>query len=105
MHYKTMVLELFKQRPQLHDQLRKDRMLRPAMATYAMELKIRHEAWKERLSRARPGSDPSQIASEALEIALRDLQNFLPSASPADEGDQLSLDEAMAFLRRHTPPE
>ena len=40
------------------------------MDAYATELKASHEAWKEQLSQARPGSDPSQIASEALELAI-----------------------------------
>ena len=52
---------------------------------YARELKTSHEAWKETLSQARPGSDPSQIASEALEMALKELEDRLPSASPPDE--------------------
>ena len=69
-----------------------------------MELKASHEAWKEQLSQARPGSDPSQIASEAMELAMQDLRDRLPSASPRDETEPMSLDAAMNFLRRHTPP-
>lgn len=37
-------------------------------------------------------------------MALQGLQEFLPSGLPPDESDPLSLDAAMAFLRRHTPP-
>ena len=40
------------------------------MDAYAIDLKASHEAWKEQLSQARPGSDPSQIASEAMELAI-----------------------------------
>jgi hypothetical protein len=104
MQYKTIVLELLQQRPQLHDQLRKERRLLPALEFYAKGLKASHEAQKILLSQARPGSDPSQIASEALEIALKELEASLPSASPPDDEEPLSLDEAMAFIRRHTPP-
>ena len=74
------------------------------MDAYAIELKASHEAWKEQLSQARPGSDPSQIASEAMELAVQELRDRLSSASPADETDPLSLDAAMNFLRRHSPP-
>jgi hypothetical protein len=104
MQYKTIVLELLQDHPQLHNRLRKNRKLLATVNLLATELRDRHLAWTERLSQARPDSDPGRIASEALEIALRDLQDSLPSKSP-DEGGALSLDEAMAFLRRHTPPE
>ena len=58
----------------------------------------------DQLSQAKPGSDPSQIASEALELAMEDLRDDLPSASQASEAEPLSLDAAMNFLRRHSPP-
>ena len=67
---------------------------------YASELKASHEAWKETLSQAKPGSDPIQIASEALEMAIQELENRLHHASPADESEPLSLDEAMAYVRK-----
>jgi uncharacterized protein YfaS (alpha-2-macroglobulin family) len=105
MQYKTMILELLQQRPQMHEQLRKDRKLLPAMELYARELKRNHEAWKDLLTQLRPGSHPSQIASEALEIALKELEDRLPSASPQNEDEPLFLDAAMLFLCRRTPPE
>ncbi len=102
MQYKTIIHEMLQQRPELHSQLRKDCKLLPAMEIYARELKTSHEGWKEVLAGMRPGSDPAQIASEALEIALKELEDRLPSASPESEHEALSLDEAMAFIRRHT---
>ena len=104
MQYKTIVLQLLEQLPELHDQLRKKRKLLRTVNAYAAHLKAKHKAWMDVLRPTRPESDPSQISSEALEIALQDLQDSLPSES-ADEAEELSLDEAMAFLRRHTPPE
>ena len=101
--YKTIVLELLKQHPEIHNQLRSDRMLLPMLDRYARELKASHEAWKELLSQLRPGSDPRQIASEALEMASKELEDRLPSASPPKDQEALSLDEAMAFIRTHTP--
>lgn len=99
MLYKTIILELLQQRPEMHEQLRKERNLLPTMEIYAKELKESHEAWKEVLSQAKPGSDQSQTASEALEMALKELEDRLPPASPMDDHEALSLDQAMAFVR------
>ena len=104
MHYKTIVLELIEQRPEMHEQLRKQRKLLETVELYAKELKASHEAWKDQLSQTRPGSDPSQIASEALELALKELEDSLPAMSPPDASEPLSLEDAMAFICRHTPP-
>jgi hypothetical protein len=103
MHYKTIALQLIQERPELYEQLRSGKMLLTAMDAYAIELKASHEHWKEQLGRAKPGRDPRQISSEALELAIEDLQDRLPSASPKDE-PELMIDGAMAFLRHHTPP-
>ena len=102
MQYKTIILELLQNRPQLHEQLRKDRKLLPAMENYARELKTSHQGWKELLSQIRPGSDKNQIASEALELALKELEDRLPSESPQNGNEALILDAAMLFIRRHT---
>jgi hypothetical protein len=103
MQYKTMVLEMLEARPEMHERLRRERKLLATMEHYAGELKALHEAWKTQLARRRPGSDESQVSSEALELALQELQACLDSASPDGSG-ALSLDEAMAFIRKHTPP-
>src|SRR5260370_9622818 len=79
MHYKTIILELLKQHRAIYNQLRSTRMLLPTMERFAGELKTSHEVWKECLSRARPGSDPSQIASAALECPLKELWDSLDS--------------------------
>jgi len=99
MKYKTIVLELLQQRPKMHEQLRKERKLLPAMERYAKELRTSHQAWQELLSGLRPASDPSQIASEALELALKKLEERLPSVSLGSEQEGLFLDAAMLFVR------
>jgi hypothetical protein len=103
MHYKTIIFELLQQRPQMHAQLRKYRILLPALQVYATELRNYHLAWKDILLEEKPGSDPSQIESEALELALMELRNLMPTESPQDE--EPSLEGAMAFVQRHTPRE
>jgi hypothetical protein len=107
MHYKTITLELLRQHPSLHQELRNRGTLQPTMERYAALLKERHLAWMETLSQTRPGRDPIQLSSEALQRALQDLQEALPAGSSpkADTMQEpLSLEAAMAYLRRHTPP-
>ena len=102
-NYKTIALELIQEQPELYERLRSSKRLLPAMDAYAIDLKASHQLWKEAIARQRPGSDPSQIAAEALELAIQELQHRLSSACPADVAEPLSLDAAMEFLRRHSP--
>lgn len=104
MLYKTIVLELLQQRPRMHEQLRKGRQLLPALDRYARELKAIHLELAEQLAQARPGKHPDQIRMEAMEMAVAEFVDRLPSESPPSD-DPLSLDQAMAFLRRHSRPE
>jgi hypothetical protein len=104
MQYKTIILELLQQRTEMHDQLAKERKLLPTVELYAQELKTSHEAWKERLLALTPDSDQSQIASQALEMALAELEDRLPTEFPRDN-EPLSLDAAMAFIRSHSSRE
>jgi chromosome segregation ATPase len=98
MQYKTIILEMLQQRTELHEQLRQERKLLRTLEIYARELKESHEAIREQLRQARPDSDPSQISSEAFEIALKELEDRLPPVS--QEGrDILSLDEAMSHIQ------
>lgn len=98
MQYKTIVHELLLTRTELHEQLRLTRRLLPTLESCARELKASHETWMESLSQAKPGSDPSQISSEALEMALKELEDRLPSVSPPDDHEPPSLDKAMAQI-------
>jgi hypothetical protein len=102
MQYKTIIHEMLQQRPQMHDQLRKSRKLLPTLERYARELKTNHQAWKEMLGQMRPDSNQSQIASEALEMALKEMEDRLPSALSQDGNEPQVLDAAMLFLRHPT---
>jgi len=98
MLYKTIVLELLQQQTELHEQLRLTRRLKPTLETCARELKASHDAWNERLSQEKWGSDPSRISSEALEMAIQELVDRLPTGNVSD-GGELSLDQTMASAR------
>jgi hypothetical protein len=105
MQYKTIVLEFLQEyHPLQHEQLRKSHKLLQTMNAYAAYLKTKHNAWMDVLRPARPESEPSQISSEALELAMEELQETLRQEFSADTTEPLSLDAAMAFIRRHTPP-
>jgi hypothetical protein len=80
MQYKTIVLELIQENLPYYEELRTSKRLLPTMDAYAIELRTKHLALQEAVARRRPGSDPSQIASEALELAIGELQAHLPSA-------------------------
>jgi hypothetical protein len=106
MQYKTIVLELLRENPMRYQQLRTERRLMPTLNRTARALKARHAYWIETLVQERPGSDPRQLSSEALEIAVQELGDSLPVESPPNGSapETASLDAAMALLRRHTPP-
>jgi hypothetical protein len=102
--YRTIVLELIQEQPELHERLRLSRTLLSTVDSYATELRTAHLAWMDDLRQANPDSDPSRIASEAMERAVEELRDRLRSGSPATEADPLSLDAAMSFIRSHSPP-
>lgn len=102
MQYQSMCLQMIQDRPEMYDQLLKNRTLLPTLQQYAIQLRDSHRKCMELLWQTRPDSHYSQIASEALEIALKELEDSLPPELPQDE--PLSLNGAMAFLRNHTPP-
>lgn len=97
--YKTIVLELLKDRPTLHEQLRRSDTLMESMEQLAMALRSCHIGWMMQLSARMPGSDPSQLSSEALELAVSELQDDLPLESQASDAapETLSLDAAMIY--------
>jgi chromosome condensin MukBEF ATPase and DNA-binding subunit MukB len=102
MQYKTIIYEMLQHRPRMQEQLRKSRKLLPTLDRFARELKTSHEAWKEMLGQVRPKSNQTQIASEALEMALKEMEDHLPSALSQDGNEAQVLDAAMLFLRHPT---
>lgn len=85
MLYKTIVLELIQDRTRFYEELRTSKRLLPSVEAYATDLRETHLAWKATLALRQPGSDPSLIASEALELAIADLLQRLPYASALPE--------------------
>jgi hypothetical protein len=103
--YKTLTLQLLRQHRQIYNHLKQTRKVPQTLDLYSRELKLSHEDWKDSLSESRAGSDPSQIASEALELALQDLEERL-SELPPDGSESLTLDDAaINYLRNPSQPE
>lgn len=103
MQYKSIMLQLLEQHPEIAEPLRQYRRMLPMLDHYSQMLKARHESWIGQLAQRYPGSDESQLASEALEMALAEIEGHLSGASPEGR-PALSLDAAMAFIKNHTPP-
>lgn len=76
MLYKTMVLGLLESRPALYEHLRAQHLLKSRMDQHAEELRESHLAWKAKLQ-----ASPEQVSSEALEYALKELEDRLPLVS------------------------
>jgi hypothetical protein len=98
--YKTLTLQLLRHYPQIYNHLKKTRKVPQTLDHYSKELKLSHEGWKDSLSESKPGSNPIQIAAEAMELALHDLKDRLQADLPLDGSESLlSLDAAISFLR------
>lgn len=102
MPYKTIILELLQANTKLHETLRCGRMLLPVTESLAIALKARHEVLKEQLATTQTGIESSQASSAAMEIAVTEMENRLQAAFPPDGQVELSLDDAMAFVRSLT---
>lgn len=103
--YKTIVLELLRGRPALHEQLRASGTLQASMEQLAIAFRACHLERMKELAESRPESAPAQLSSEAMELALKELQDSLPAESSDEDSATFSLDQAMTFLHRHMPAE
>jgi hypothetical protein len=99
MQYKTIVLGILQELPRK----RSGEELLLDLNRYAQMLRNGHQAWIVLLAEKRPASNSERIASEALELAIADLQDCLASDSEAVEPEPLSLDAAMSFIRKIKP--
>jgi hypothetical protein len=102
MQYKTIALEMIQERPQWHEELRSSNSLLSTVNQYAQTLREIHLAAIEQLRQARPEPSPLQLSSEAMEMALKQLEQSLPT-EPQSDAKVFSLDAAMQYIKRHTP--
>lgn len=97
MQYKTIVLEMLKQNQPLHDELRANRTLLATVDRAAAELKSRHNDYMKQMAARHPEMEANAAYSAAFEMALKELEDRLLTASQADD-QELSLDQAMASV-------
>lgn len=83
MQYKTIVLELIRQRPRLHARLRRKRQLLAEVNRLAGDLKARHEELTTTLTKGRAAIDPVQAPGAAMEIGLKEVEHRLRLMSQA----------------------
>jgi hypothetical protein len=83
--YLTITLELIQANPMLHERLRQKRELLTTLHRLGNELKASHQTWQHRLRDQRPGDDRRLLQSQALELAIEELQDRLSSSDSADE--------------------
>jgi len=98
MLHKTIAFELLQSTPMLHEQLRRGRMLLAAADSLAQALKARQEALRTALAATKPELGSSQAASAAMELAVREMEHRLQTASRAEGQEPLSLNAAIVFV-------
>jgi hypothetical protein len=64
-----------------------------AVNLFSRKLWDRHLAWKERLPQARPGASESELLSQAMETAMKEMEGSLASVFLPKGCEELSLDE------------
>jgi hypothetical protein len=97
MHYQTIILELLMQYPQLHESLRREKLLLATVKRLARELRQRHDEWQQTFSTTDSGNP--LVRAEALERAIQDLRDHLGLASDPEELDPETI---LASLRAAT---
>ena len=101
MLYKTILLELIESRPELHARLKHQKAVQATVERLALDLKSRHAEWMDSLQQSNPDLDPIQLASQAGELALQEIEEQLEDETPETD-ETFSLDGAMAYLQRRS---
>lgn len=78
--YLTITLELIEANPTLHQRLRQQRELLTTLHRLGNELKASHQTWQLRLREQRSTDDLGLLRSQALELAVAELQERLSSS-------------------------
>ncbi len=104
MLYKTITLGLMEANSASYRELCRHRLALPVMEALSAHLKQRHEAWKALLSRAGSARDPNGMTSEAMELAVEELEKRLAAWSSGTDGP-LTRDQVLAEILEGLPAE
>ena len=102
MQYKTIMMELLEQSPALNSQLKKNHQLLATIEAMARELKRNHERIIGELTDRQLDGGSSGISSQAMEIAVAEMQERLAALSNREEDETLTLDQIMELVTRHS---
>jgi hypothetical protein len=102
MLYKTIVLELIQDRPELCSRLRQERLMLQAVETLAVDLKSRHEQWQQKLLNTMRGEAKELIHSRAMEFAIDEAIKMLPGESETADQRTVSMNALIDRVRSHT---
>jgi hypothetical protein len=90
MKYKTIILELLEQNPDLYRRLKRNRQVRQTMDRLAVDLQRRHLELRSYLQQSQPGAGSSELSSQAMEMAIAELrEQLVPLSDSEDEGTQI----------------
>lgn len=90
MKYKSIILTLIEQNPQLHAELKSSRSLLATVEREARAFKDQHEGYLADLTNQAPEAAVGALSSQAFEVALADMESRLGmSGSCADEAAAL----------------
>ena len=103
MHYKTIVLELLKQQPEMYGELIRSNSLISTLNQLASQLRESHLTILDQLTQKEPNQSQLLLKSEAMEIAVSQLQESLQTIPQSESAGALSLEGAMAYIKQHTP--
>jgi hypothetical protein len=103
LHYKGIILEWLVEHPAVYRRLLKKRLLKTTLKVYASKLMERHYVWQRRLAHMNPPRELSQLADDALPVALKELEYSLLAGLPPEQVKPLPMLEAMALVKRRSP--
>ena len=97
MLYKTIILQMLEDRPAIYSQLKAERKSLATIEALAQELKANQQAILTDLQQASPLTDEQQLASQAMELALADLEAALDNrSSPNPDNNSCFAEEETA---------
>lgn len=101
MLYKTIILQLLEDRPQIYNQLKAERKSLATIEALALQLKAEQQAVLADLKQACPEVDQTQLASQSLELALAELVAELDRSLHPEPDKDSSSEQTKGFTLDH----
>ena len=98
MQYKTIALELLEQNTLRAEQLRKERQLLAMTEQLAVQLRERHLELTTLLKREHRDGESSVISSQAMEMAIAELQEQFPIQADDQDSETITTTDSPAVI-------